>query len=412
MKITIIGGGIIGLCSAYYLAQDGHQVQVVDKGDFTDNCSHGNAGLIVPSHVIPLATRGIIKQGLKWMFKRSSPFYFKPRLNLDLALWSWRFILASHPDKVKQAMPVLRDFSDLSKDLYMEMISKENFQVGLKNNGLLMLYKTALAEAEETEVVEQVKKVGLKAQILKPTELAELDPNTKYDVRGAVYYPNDAHLNPARLLTELRNWLERNGVKLIPNFSVSDFNISDNRITSISSGKESLGVEHLVTAGGARTGQLLKKLGIRLLMQDGKGYSFTIKKPANCPTLPAILLEDRVAVTPLENELRIGGAMEISGMDDKIKMNKVEKINEAFKRYYPKTDSGEVQKEDVWWGYRPCSFDGLPYIGKVDAVNNLTVAAGHAMLGLSLGAGTGKFVSEIISGQASSLNIFPFNPQR
>ena len=412
MKITIIGGGIIGLFSAYYLTKEGYQVTIVDKSNFTDNCSHGNAGLIVPSHVIPLATRGIIKQGIKWMLKRSSPFYFKPRLNLDLALWSWRFIRAAHPDKVKQAMPVLRDFSDLSKDLYMEMISKENFQVGLQNNGLLMLYKTVRAEEEEKEVVGQVNQVGLKAQILNPTELAELDPHTKYDVRGAVYYPNDAHLNPAQLLSELRNWLKINGVKLIPNFGVSDFTISNNRVTRISNEKENLEVEHLIVAGGAYSGQLLKKLGVRLLMQDGKGYSFTIKRPANCPGLPAILLEDRVAVSPMGSELRIGGTMEISGMDDKIKMNKVDKINEAFQRYYPKTNPGEVQQEDVWFGYRPCSFDGLPYIGKIESIQNLTIAAGHAMLGLSLGAGTGKLVTEIASGKPSSLNISPFDPQR
>lgn len=412
MKITIVGGGIIGLCSAYYLVREGLKVQIVDKGDFKNNCSYGNAGLIVPSHVIPLATRSIIKQGLKWMFKRSSPFYFKPRLNYDLALWSWRFYRAAHPYKVKAAMPVLKDFSDFSKHLYQDMFSEENFNVELQNRGLLMLYQTAAAEAEEREVVERVNKIGLEARILNPHDLAQLDPNTTYDVRGAAYYPNDAHLNPGQLLNNLRTYLSANGVEFISNFKVDDIEIKNNRVCSLKSLNNTIEVQQLLVTSGVYTAKLLKKAGLKLLMQDGKGYSFTIKKPANCPSIPAILLEDRVAVTPLEKELRIGGTMEISGMDNKIRMHKVSKINQAFKHFYPNTNSGEVHKEDVWYGYRPCSFDGLPYIGKMSNVTNLTIATGHSMLGLSLGAATGKLVSEIINDLPLSLNISPFNPER
>lgn len=412
MKVTVVGGGIIGLCSAYYLHKAGCEVEVIDKGDFTDNCSHGNAGLIVPSHVIPLATRAIIKQGIKWMFERSSPFYFKPRLNADLIAWSWRFYRAAHPTLVKAAMPILRDFSNFSQQLYLKMISEENFNVHLQNRGLLMLYQTAAAESGEREIVEQVNGIGLEARILNPAQLAALDPATKYDVRGAVYYPNDAHLNPARLLDELQKFLKTKGVVFIRNLEIKGFEIRDNRITALKSSKGQIEVEQLLLATGVYTAGLLKSVGVRLLLQDGKGYSYTLKKPAYCPSIPAILLEDRVAVTPMGNELRIGGTMEISGMDTKIRMHKVHNINEAVKRFYPKTKSGDVLEEDVWYGYRPCSFDGLPYIGKTPAFKNLTVANGHAMLGLSLGAGTGKLVSEIVTGTRPSVDISPFNPQR
>lgn len=412
MKVTIVGGGIIGLCSAYYIHKAGYEVEVIDKGDFSNNCSHGNAGYIVPSHVIPLATRGIIKKGLKWMFNNSSPFYFKPRLNLDLIAWSWRFFKSSSPIHVKAAIPVLRDFSNLSQDLYQTMISEEDFRVSYKKRGLLMLYKSASAEAEEAEIVEKVRKFGLLAKILNPKELADLDSQTTYDVRGAVYYPNDAHLNPVQLLDELRSFLAAKGVKFIANFNINEFEIKNNRVSAIKSIDNNIKIEHLVASAGVLTAQLLKKAGLRILLQDGKGYSFTIKKPAQCPSIPAILMEERVAVTPLETQLRIGGTMEISGMDDTVKMQRVLKINEAFKRYYPYTESGDVRKEDVWYGYRPCSFDGLPYIGKFDGLENLTVATGHAMLGLSLGAGTGKLVSEIIANAKRSMDISPFNPHR
>jgi D-amino-acid dehydrogenase len=412
MKITIAGAGIIGLCCAYYLRKSGHEVQVLDRGNYAGNCSFGNAGLIVPSHVIPLAAPGVIGQGIKWMFNKRSPFSIKPRISLDLLAWSWRFYRASTSQKVNQAMPVLRDISFLSKNLYSDLISEIQADCDFEKRGLLMLYKTTKMEHEELKTMQLAQSIGLDARKVTPMDLQGLDPGVVYDVLGGVYYPGDEHFNPAKVMTGLRSYLMNNGVKFVNNFNIDDAAIRNGKIAALKSGKNEIEVEYLVAALGSWSPKILKKMDLKLRIQDGKGYSTTITKPKGSPTIPAILLEARAAITPMGQHLRIGGSMELTGMDNRINMHKVSAIMEAFKNYYPGLDPGPVKKEDVWYGYRPCSFDGLPYIGDVKSITNLVVATGHSMMGISLGPATGKLVSELINKDEPSLDMQPFDPQR
>jgi D-amino-acid dehydrogenase len=157
---------------------------------------------------------------------------------------------------------------------------------------------------------------------------------------------------------------------------------------------------------------MTSKLGISLPMQAGKGYSFTLQNVEKNSRIPSIFLEARVAVTPMGNTLRFGGTMEITGIDHTINMNRVRGIVEAIPTYYPEMKVDMPKKEQIWHGLRPCSPDGLPYIGRSSTISNLVFATGHAMMGLSLGPGTGKLVSEIINQEKTSIDIKPFNPER
>ena len=176
MKAIVIGGGIIGLCSAYYLKQSGWDVTVLDKTDLSDNCSYGNMGMIVPSHFVPLAAPGILSQGIKWMFNSRSPFYVKPSLSPDLIGWGLKFMRSATKKHAERSAGVLRDISLLSKDLYQEFEKKTAIDFGLTDKGILMLFKTAKMEDEERHLVEKATNLGLDAQYLTPEECQKLQP--------------------------------------------------------------------------------------------------------------------------------------------------------------------------------------------------------------------------------------------
>ncbi len=406
--IHIIGGGIIGLCSAYYLQKAGYQVTIIDKSDLSDGCSHGNAGMIVPSHFIPLAAPGVIAKGIRWMFDAKSPFYIKPRLNLELMQWLWAFYRSCTKKKVEEAIPLLLDYNSLSLSLHEELA--EDLNVFFEKKGLLMLYRTEKGGKEEAEIARRANNIGVEAKRLNPQELEELT-GTGISALGGYWYPGDAHLHPNALMDALRQAVKNNGAKLLGRTVVTGFEAGKNKIDSIYIQRnkdiknQKISVNQVVLAGGSFSAQLAALLDIRLLIQDGKGYSFTLKNNSETTAIPTIFVEDKATLTPMGNLTRIAGTLEISGHNSTIHPARLQGIVEAVPRYYPNIRPNIPDVKEVWYGYRPCSPDGLPYMGKSEKYNNLVIATGHAMMGLSLGPASGKIVAELIEGQATSLNL-------
>lgn len=420
--ITIIGSGVIGLFSAHYLNQQGYEVTIIERSNGDDSCSMGNAGMIVPSHFIPLAVPGMIEKGIKWMFNSESPFYVKPRLNLDLLSWGLKFYQAANKKQVERAMPALRDISLLSKALYQELAKTPDFDFAFEEKGLMMLCKTEHSFEEEVEVAHQANELGLKTKVLSTKELHEFEPEVKPDVAGAIFYEGDAHLYPNQLVKNLKKHLENKGVKFLYNTEVTGFEFEKNEIKKIkikqiidnTTQHSELKTQNLIIATGSWSPLLADMLNIGLPMQAGKGYSVTYEQNEGKKlNIPSILLEARVAITPMsDNLIRFGGTMEIGGLNDEINMNRVRGIIKAVPNYFPDYQITIPQREQVWYGLRPCSPDGLPYIGRTNKYKNLVIASGHAMMGLSLAPATGKLVQEIIDNQKSSIEIDLYKPER
>lgn len=411
--VHIIGGGVIGLCSAWYLREAGFEVTVVNDSKPGEACSFGNAGYLSPSHFVPLAAPGLIAKGLMWMAKADSPFHIHPRLHPDLLRWLWGFYRASTPARVNAAIPVMRDICMLSRALYKDLSQTEGFDFDFDESGLLMLCQEKKAFEEEIETAEIAHSIGMEAVVLDPSQLAQLEPDTRMDVIGGVLYPSDVQIYPNKLMHQLDAELRRRGVRFIDGTGVTGFGLDRNRITSLHlSDGRAVPTDRVVAAAGSRTALLLKKVGVKFLLQDGKGYSVTVDKPAKRPRLPAILHEARVAVSPMGEDLRLGGTLEISNHTPGFSRRRVEAILKAFTAYYPDMHVDMPAPEQVWHGYRPCSPDGLPYIGTSKRYANLTVATGHAMLGLTMGAATGKLVSELLTGRQPSVAMELFRVDR
>lgn len=410
--IGIIGGGIVGLSSAYYLHKAGYKVTILDKGNLKDGCSFGNAGMIVPSHFIPLAAPGMIAKGIRWMFNSTSPFYVKPRLSAELAKWGYLFYKSATKQNVAKAIPALKELSFFSKSMYQQLAKELPADFGYHERGLLMLYKTEEVEEEETETAHLANQYGVEARVLTPQQVQELEPDVRVNVRGGVYFPGDAHLTPRNLVNSLIEYLKTNGVEFKTDCEVLDFQIENSQIRNMDTNLGQFSFDEVVLATGSWSGKVARQLKLTLPMQAGKGYSFTLENVQKNIRVPSIFLEARVAVTPMGSSLRFGGTMEITGVDHSISMNRVKGIVDSIPNYYPDMKVDMPAKEDVWHGLRPCSPDGLPYIGRTSKVRNLIVATGHSMLGISLGPGTGKLVAEIVNEEKGSISLQAYNPLR
>lgn len=411
-EILIIGAGIIGLSSAYYLRKQGHQVVILDKGDLQDNCSFGNAGMIVPSHFVPLAAPGMISQGIRWMLNSKSPFYVKPSLNKDLVSWGLKFMKYANDAHVASSAEPLRDLSLLSKQLYEDLSKEPGFDFGLVNNGILAFYKTEKAAEEEAHLAAAGRKLGLDMVVLNAEECKALQPDLELDVLGAVYYKCDAHLYPGKLMKALMNFLSKDGVKIIRNHEVTDIESEGNRITKVWTGDKVWNADHYVLATGSFSPALAKMAGIKLSIMPGKGYSFMEDDPDHKMTIPALLCEARVAITPMNGQIRYGGTMELAKMNDKVNLKRVEGILESIPKYFTNLKPKMPQVDKIWYGFRPASPDGLPYIGRNTRLSNLVIATGHGMMGLGLGPATGLLVSQLINETKPAMNLQSFNPSR
>jgi D-amino-acid dehydrogenase len=410
--ILIIGAGIIGLSSAYYLRKQGHSVVILDKGDIQDNCSFGNAGMIVPSHFVPLAAPGMISQGIRWMLDSKSPFYVKPSLNKELISWGLKFVKFANDKHVASSAEPLRDLSLLSKQLYQDLFQEPGFDFGLINKGILAFYKTEKAAEEEAHLAASGRKLGLDMVVLNPGECKALQPDLELDVLGAVHYKCDSHLYPGRLMKLLLDYLSKDGVKIIRNHEVTDIQYSGGKITKVWTGDKDWQADHYVLATGSYSPAIAKMAGVKLSIMPGKGYSFMEDDPDEKVTIPALLCEARVAITPMNGQIRYGGTMELAKMNDKINLKRVEGILESIPKYFTNLKPQMPTTKNIWYGFRPASPDGLPYIGRSQQLSNLVIATGHGMMGLGLGPATGLLVSQLIDEVTPSLNLKPFLPSR
>ncbi|HNQ28034.1 MAG TPA: FAD-dependent oxidoreductase [Aquaticitalea sp.] len=407
----IIGGGIIGLCTAYYLQKEGHSVTIIDQSNMDAGASYVNAGYMSPSHIVPLSAPGVMKKGLKWMFNQASPLYIKPRLEADFLRWAIAFNKSCNPQHVQKAVPAIKAITLMSQDLYDAIKRDENFGFHYEKKGLLMLCQTDKMLGEEIETAHLAKREGLDASEISLEELKTLEPNVQLNVKGATYYKCDSHSTPHEFMSEMKSHLKAVGVRFFPNIKIDDLIIESGKIEALKSGPQTFKADEYILAAGSWSPVLSKKLGLKLLLQAGKGYRINTYRYTGIQ-IPSILAEAKVAVTPMNGFTRFAGTMEIAGINHEINKVRVEAIANATTSYYPEIQLTDDEKNTAACGLRPVTPDGLPYLGKSSRCKNLTIAAGHAMMGWSMATATGLLVAETIAGKKTSMDISLFHPDR
>jgi D-amino-acid dehydrogenase len=411
--VIVVGAGVVGLSAALELARSGHGVTVLDRGSESGaGCSWGNAGMIVPSHFVPLASPGALAQSLKYAGDSEGPFAFKPRLDPQLLRWMWLFGRAATRARVERAAPLLRDLHMSSRAKYEDWAKTFHTDIGLATRGLMMLCKTDEGLEEEARTATMAVQLGVPAQVLTRGELEELEPGIRMDVAGGVYFPKDAHLSPALLMPALAYEVRRAGATIRYGTAAEGFCAKGRRIHAVRTGGGDVGADEFVLAAGAYSVELARSVGLSLPLQAGKGYSLTLADPPRRPAICALLIEARVAMTPMGQALRFAGTFELTGLDERVDPARVKGIVKSIPRYLPDFAKEDFAGRAVWCGLRPCSPDGLPYVGRFGRFDNLTAATGHAMMGVSAGPMTGQLVAEIVSHQTPTLPIGLLSPDR
>ena len=408
VDVLVIGAGVNGLCVARALQRRGREVTVVSRDPVGQGASAGNAGMVVPSHIVPLAAPGVIAQGLRWMLNPASPFHIRPRLDADLARWLWLFRRHCTDAHVDRSVPVLRDLGLASVDAFAAL-QRDIGDVGYAQTGLLMAYRTDKGRKADLELADRAEAAGLEVERLDAAALAALDPTLDPALQGAVLHRHDGRVDPDALLRRLAAALARDGAAVHGGTEVTDVSpLPDGRMR-VGTSSGTVEAETVVLAAGSWTAPLVRPLGVRLPLQPAKGYSVTVETHPRTPipTLPVIFTDDKVTVTPLPGRLRFTGTLALTGFDPSVDARRAAPIRRLAERYAP--DAVDVE---MWSGYRPCSPDGLPFIGPVPGHPNALVATGHGMMGVMLAPITGELVAAMAMGEAGALDASPFRPDR
>ena len=405
--VIIVGGGVIGICSAYYLSSHGIKVIVLDKGEIGHGSSFGNCGLIVPSHSIPLAAPGVILQGLKWMFDSTTPFYIKPRFNYELISWLWKFMKACNQKRTNKGIETLVTLTKQSMKLYEQIMdANPDLDCNFRKDGLLMVYKTAEGYNLGLHEAEEVGAHGIESQNMTKQDLQTFEPSLRDNVHGGVYYPDDGHFDPYKFVSQLSNLVKSKGVEIVENAEVQDLIVSGNKISKVVASNREYTPNWTIITAGAWSPNLARKIGAKLPVQPAKGYSVSYNRTGLSIKTPMLLSEAKIGVNPVIDGIRLAGTLELTGIDSSINEKRVQAIVDGAHQYLA-GDSAKFEVSNVWTGMRPVTPDGIPVIDRIPNIENVIVATGHAMLGMTMGPITGKAVSEIVVGDPHSVDLNP-----
>jgi D-amino-acid dehydrogenase len=404
---VVIGSGVIGTACAYYLMRSGWKVTLIDRGAPAGGSSHGNCGFVCPSHVLPLAEPGMVGQALRSLLRRDSPFAIKPRF--DPALWSWLLHFARRCNE-RDMIEAGRGIQPLllsSRELYRGLIETEALDCEFEERGMLFAYRSKKG-MESYAAIDRLmtESFDCPARRLDAEQLVGLEPALKSGLAGGWYYHDDAHLRPDKLMRAWHRVLERGGATLRPHCPVVGFSHRDGRATSARTAEGELTADVFIVATGAWTPMLNRQLGCRIPIQPGKGYSLTMPRPSACPRIPLIFPETRVAVTPFQSGYRLGSTMEFAGYDESIRPQRLQLLKDGAAPYLREPYCDPI--EEQWYGWRPMTYDSLPIIDRSPKYDNVYIAAGHNMLGLSMAPGTGKLVAELVNGTAPHIDPKPY----
>lgn len=394
--VAVVGAGAVGLCCAWALAQRGLRVVVLERDRPGAGASWANAGWVVPSHSVPLAEPGALRRGLRWLVDPASPLYVPPRADRALWSWLWRFRKSSTRAHVLRALPCLVRLQRRSLHVYQDL-ARRGLEFGFSRAGSLSVfldpreYRSFLAE------LDLLREEGISAEVLEGDAVQGREPLLRREVAGGVYFPEDAHLDPARFVRALVEYAGDLGVRVRTGCLAQALR-RQGRTVQVDLGEGQLQPRWVVVAAGAWSAPLLRGAGLRLPVLPAKGYSVTLTARPT-PARPVMLSEARVAVTPLGGpdgaRLRLAGTLELGVWEGGVNPRRVGAIRRAAERYL-QVDS---QGGEVWAGLRPCTPDGLPVVGRPSGLDNLVLATGHGTLGISLAPVTGELVASVVAGE-------------
>lgn len=407
--VLVIGAGIIGTSIGAELSRRGAKVCVIDKGLIGQGCSYGNAGWMTPCFAMPLPLPGMIFKSMKWLLDPTSPLYIKPSLSLDLASWLLHFLKACNETQARKAVENLVQLSQKSLSEY-EKLGQKYSEIRFEQKGLLMVSQTKAGVQSAVNELHYVKEFGVPGTILNADDIAAMEPHLKAPLLGGVYFSREAMAEPLLVVQAMAKEIRAHGGTIIENCEMNDLVMGDHVVEKVLTSQGEIKAKQVVVATGSWSKALAKTLRLRVPIMGGKGYAMIVPKLEKQPQHPIMFVEKKIAITPRESTLRIAGTLELVDQDFSITHKRVENIKKGAKEILHLPE--QLQVQELWTGLRPCTPDGVPLIGYHKSISNLMIAAGHQMLGLQSGSGTGLFVADLLEGKKTFVDPQVFDANR
>lgn len=395
--MVVVGGGVVGVSCAYYLARRGARVVLLERERLGAGASSGNAGTVSAGHP-PLNKPGRVAKALRQMLDPTSPLYIRPSWNPGLWRWLYGFARACTHEHVESCMRIMAPLGEDALALFDSLIAEERIDCGYRRDGYFDVCTTTEGLADATEEAAIIERYGYHPETVDGDELRRREPGFGPSLLGGVFYPEAATLDPARFLRRLAEAAERRSLEIRQGVGVRSVSIEDGRAVGVK--LEGGGLEPadaVVLATGAYGLELTRRVGARLPVQPGKGYHRDIDVgPNGAPRLrvACVLHETSVFCTPMDTFVRFAGTMEFSGLNHVLRRPRLAQLTRAARAALP--GLGTARPISEWCGLRPMSMDGLPIVGPLDDVEGLSVATGHGMLGLTLGPVTGQMIANLV----------------
>lgn len=444
MRVGVVGGGVIGLCTAHYLGKLGADPILVESSTLGSGCSLGNAGWVFPSKSTPLAKPGLTLRSLKWMLRRDSPLHIKPSAVPMLAPWLMRFRSHCNRDDHMRGIAALAALNEVTTERYDELAA-DGVRFECSQLGLLMAFRD-FDEAEATrKEVEQVAEAAAATgatfgtvsesssggaseasfraasgvasgsgispcRELDESELYTREPLLRPGFRVGLFLDEGRHVRPESVTAGLSSRLRENGVEIHEGATVTGFRGEAHRVAAIMTSKGDLDVDAVVLAAGAHTGSLSRMVGCAIPLIAGKGYSVTIEQPANQLRQPLLLGGDLIGLSPFKGALRFAGTMELSGINSRMDKARIRSIRRLVSRSLDIPEAGEGGR--AWMGMRPMVPDSLPVMGKLPSRDNVYVNTGHQMSGITVAPGSGWALAGLMLEGKSAVDLEAFSAER
>lgn len=411
--VLVVGGGPVGVCCAHALATAGADVVLLEKelAVCPPVCAaHANCGLVLPSHLTPLAAPGVLRQGARWLLDSGSPFYVAPHLDASLARWLWLFRGACTEARASASLPVLRELNEAGAALHEQLARDHGERWLYHKNGMVQVYESSAGAEASAAELSRDRLLGVRAVELAPSRVRELFPGVRCGIAHAVFYEDAAHLDPLRFTAAVADLAAAAGARIVTGTEVLALEpVRGGAVTALTT-RGNFVADQAVLAAGAWTPALTRRLGLALPIQPAKGYSVDLPRPASFPEIPFYLGEAHLVMTPLGDSLRLGGTLELSGWDMAVRPRRVAGLRQGAARAFGM--AAHVPPQRTWRGPRPVTPDGLPAIGRLPRHEKVILASGHCMLGVLLAPVTGMLVSELAGGALPSIDLTPLAPQR
>ena len=406
----VIGGGVLGVNCALALADAGRSVTLVEQNTVCSGCSHGNAGWVTPCHSLPIPGPGLVYQTLKWMLQGDSPLYIKPTLRPAMWSWLWRFYRHCNEPAQLRGLQAMAELNRHVLPLTRELVQRHQIDCQFEQRGITYAFRTESGLQKGIRECKRLNDHGIPGEVLSAAELRAREPELSDTMCGGVFYPGEADCVPDQFVKQLANRLPDQDVQILDQTTVNGYTVQGTRVTEVATSSGVLHPENVVFAAGAWTLIQGRKLGLRLPVEPAKGYSVTLKRQPGTPQNPLNLAEAKVGVTPWQDTIRLAGTMELAGLQLQINQRRVAAIVRAAKQYLPHFAAAEPL--ETWTGMRPLSSDGLPIIGRSKRFDNLLIATGHGMLGLTQSVVSARIIAQLVLGGDPGLDVTPFAPER